>query len=424
MIATVDWNQGQTLLWDVATGKLVRRLGEGGHPGRISSCTFSPDGRRVAGGSYEQDIIRVWDTTDGKELLQLKGQNKSRSLAFAPDGTILASASSEANGDYTVRLWKLATGEEIWRKTTRPWTAFDLKFSPDGRTLALVGGMPGRLNTTGEVRLWEAATGKELRHCEGHRERVGCMTFSADGRMLATGSQDNTIRLWEVATGQERQYFQGHQSLILAVSFSPDGRLLLSASGDTTALAWDLTGRFRAGRFQPHRLSGEEMDRCWNDLAQADAARAYRSIQSLTGSPKEAVSFLKGHLPPLTAADPKRVTPLLAALDSDRFDERDKAMTELEKLGLTVEPALRMALSEKPSLEVRRRIDAILEKLASGPSLRFLRALEVLEHIATPEARQLLTALSQGSAEMGPTQEAKASLARLAARPDVTKGSP
>jgi hypothetical protein len=100
-----------------------------------------------------------------------------------------------------------------------------------------------------------------------------------------------------------------------------------------------------------------------------------------------------------------------------RFAERDKARMELEKLGFAVEPALRAALSKKPSLEVRRRIEAMLEKLAGAPRWRFLRALEVLESIATPESRQVLEALSQGTAELWPTQEAKAAFKRLKTRP-------
>jgi WD40 repeat protein len=418
-LATLDRTGGQVLLWDVATGKLVRRIGEGGQPGLVSSCAFSPDGRRLAGGSNVEDIIRIWDVASGKEIKQLKGQKKTDSLAFTPDGGTLVSASDGSRGDYTVRLWKLATGAEIWQKVTRPWTASDLAFSPDGRTLALVGGLPGQLHTAGEVRLWDAVTGKELKHFEGHREPVRCVAFSVDGRMLATGSLDNMIRLWEIATGKERQCLQGHQNWISAVSFSPNGRLLVTASLDTTALVWDLTGCFRDRRFQTRHLSAEELNRCWNDLAHPDAARAYRSIRVLVGSPKETVAFLKNHLSPVTAADPKRVKPLLAALDSDQFAERDKAMTELEQLGLSVEPALRKALSAKPSLEVRQRIEAILDKLAGGPRWRVLRALEVLEHIATPEARQFLEKLSQGTAELWPTQEAKASLVRLKARPVV-----
>jgi WD40 repeat protein len=414
-LVTLDHkNGGRVLLWDLASGKLVRRFGEGGRPNRIFSCAFSADGRRLAGGSFVEDIIHIWDVASGKELLQLKGQKTSGALAFSPDGTTLAAGNGPFRGDYTVHLWTLATGEEIWRKDTRPLTVNDLKFSPDGRTLAVVGGFPGRQRMEGSIRLWETATGKELKHLDGHRQPVRCVTFSSDGRMLVTGSFDNTIRLWEIETGKERRRFQGHQNTITVVSFSPDGRLLASASLDTTALVWDLTGRCRDGRFQERRLSAEELNRCWNDLAQADAAQAYRSMRALTGSPKETIKFLNEHMSPVQSIDPKRVAPLLDALGSDQCAQRDKAMTELEQLGLAVEPALRAAMNAKPSLEVRRRIEAILDKLAGAPRLRFLRALEALEHIGTAEARQVVTALSTGTAEMWPTQEAKASLSRLA----------
>jgi WD40 repeat protein len=417
LLALRESLQGQQiLLWDIATGKLVRRFGEGGPRGSVYFCRFAPDGRRLAAGSFQEDIVRIWDTASGKELMSLKGQTKPGSLAFSPDGKTLATASVQIRGDYTVRLWDLATGKEIWRQSTRPWAAMDMTFAPDGRTFALGGGMQGRSNQPGEVHLWDAATGKELRRLEGHRDQVRSVVFSADGRMLATGSLDETIRLWEVTTGGERRRFQNQKQSITEISFSPDGRLLASAGwGDSSALVWDLTGRFHDGHFQTRRLSTEELNRCWDDLAHADAARAYRSILALTGSPS-AVTFLKDHLAPVIAADPKRVAPLLAALDSDQFAQRDKAMTELEKLGLAAEPALHAALDAKPSLEVRQRIEAILDKLSGSPRWRLLRALEVLEHIGTPEARQVLATLSKGTAEMWPTQEAKKTLARLSAR--------
>jgi WD40 repeat protein len=418
-MARVARESGHVILLDIATGKLIRRFGEGGKPVFPGSCTFSADGRRLASSTFQEDIIRIWDVASGKELQQLKGQKTPGVLAFAPDGATLVSGSGPSRGDYTVRLWNLATGAEIWRKVTQPLTLFDVKFSPDGHTVALVGALPGLPTVGGTVRLLESATGKELKHLDGHRGWVERVAFSPDGRMLATGSEDKTIRLWEIATGKERQCLQGHQNRIWSLSFSPDGRLLASASFDATALVWDLTGRFRDGSFQERRLSAAELKRCWDDLADPDAARAYGSIRSLTGSPKETVAFLKEHLPPLKAVDPKRAALLLAALDSDQFAERDKAMTELEQLGLAVEPALHAALDAKPSLEVRRRIEAVLDKLAGGPRLRFLRSLEVLEHIGTAEARQVLTKLSQVTAEMWPTQEAEASLARLAARPAV-----
>jgi hypothetical protein len=104
---------------------------------------------------------------------------------------------------------------------------------------------------------------------------------------------------------------------------------------------------------------------------------------------------------------------LLAALDSNRFAEREQAVQELEKLGFGAEPGLRQALATKPSPEVRRRIDRLLENLQRAPMLQSLRALEILEHIGTVEAQQILESLAKGAPEARLTQEAKASLDRL-----------
>ena len=89
-------------------------------------------------------------------------------------------------------------------------------------------------------------------------------------------------------------------------------------------------------------------------------------------------------------------------------------------MGRPAEPALRKALDGQPSPEVRRRVRQLLNKLAAVPSgerLRALRALEALEQIGTPPAREALEALARGAPEARLTQEAKASLERVARRP-------
>src|SRR5262249_49099168 len=99
------------------------------------------------------------------------------------------------------------------------------------------------------------------------------------------------------------------------------------------------------------------------------------------------------------------------------FAIRDKASAELAKLGESALPLLRDALARDPSPEVSRRIKALVEKAttpeASGDLLRGLRAIEVLEHIATPEARQLLEKRAGGAREAGRPREAKEALERL-----------
>lgn len=107
-----------------------------------------------------------------------------------------------------------------------------LAFSPDGKVLAS-GGSDNR------IRLWDPDTGKEVRTLEGHKGSVNCIALSADGRWLASGSQDNTLRLWEVSTGKERRQFQGHDAPIERMALSPDGKALASSCLGGTLRLWD-----------------------------------------------------------------------------------------------------------------------------------------------------------------------------------------
>ena len=109
---------------------------------------------------------------------------------------------------------------------------------------------------------------------------------------------------------------------------------------------------------------------------------------------------------------------LLANLDSAEFAVRESATRELEKLGETALPGLHKALANQPSLEVRRRIEQILTRLPTI-DVRLLRAVEVLEHIGSREARHVLQALADGMPGVRLTEEAKASLKRVDKRSDL-----
>jgi RNA polymerase sigma factor (sigma-70 family) len=415
-LLAIDGADGFLRVREVATGKEVRRF-----PGdrAYSFCAFSPDGRTLAAACWSDSSIRLWDLASGKELRRLRGQKCPERLAFSPDGKTLASAATNPYEELGVRVWEVATGKELWKAETKPWRTCNLTFSPDGRLLAAAGGRPH--GDRGEVRLWETATGKELRRCEGLDEAVDAVAFSPDGKTLATGGRDHVVRLWEVATARERRRLQGHQGHIGSVSFSPDGRLLASGSDDKTALVWDLTGRFRGGRLLPRPLSRRGLEACWADLASADGTVSYRAVVALAGAPGQAEAFLKERLRPPPAAEPRRVAALLAGLDSRRFAEREREMRGLEQLGFWAEPALRAALAEKPSLEVRRRAEQLLEDM-DGPSWqRAARAVEALEHLGTAEARRVLEELAQGPPRFGLTHEAGAAAKRLAQRADTPR---
>src|SRR5262249_11077241 len=156
---------------------------------------------------------------------------------------------------------------------------------------------------------------------------------------------------------------------------------LVSASNDTTALVWDMTAVAREAQVPwKAELSSEEMTSLWADLG-ADVPKAYQSLLILTDAPVQTVPFLKERLKPVPAPDRERLARLVKELDGDDFETRQKAETELEKLGELASPTLRKALEGNPSLEMRRRAERLLQRAerteVPGPEqMRLLRAVE------------------------------------------------
>jgi hypothetical protein len=211
------------------------------------------------------------------------------------------------------------------------------------------------------------------------------------------------------------------------LAYAPDGRILAQGSDDCTVLLWDVTGLGEKGGLRPAELSPEELHALWEDLARADAVAAYRAIVTLAAGSRQSVPFLRERLRLVPPVEARTLARLVSGLDSDRFETRNEATLRLEKLGELAEPALREALNEKASLEKRRRVERLLEKVASAREnppadrLREMRALEALERTDTPASRQALERLAEGAPQADITEGAKAALGRLAKRP---AGSP
>ncbi|MFW9261567.1 protein kinase domain-containing protein [Nostoc sp. CALU 546] len=165
-------------------------------------------------------------------LLQrtLTGHSSSvNSVAFSPDGNTLASGGGLT--DYTIKLWNLATGEQIRTLTGDSGSVNSVAISPDGKTLA-----SGSDDTT--MKLWNLATGEEIPTLTGHNW-VYSVAFSPDGKTLASGGVLNTIKLWNLATREEIRTLS-NSGFVRSVAFSPDGKTLASGSGDFTIKIWRL----------------------------------------------------------------------------------------------------------------------------------------------------------------------------------------
>jgi RNA polymerase sigma factor (sigma-70 family) len=413
-----DRPDGSLRVWDVAAGRQIRQLkvGEEGYP-----CLFaySSDGRTLAVRNKDC-TVRLLDAATGAEKRQLSGGMKyGTSLCFSPDDRKLASMSfSSRDSDRVLQVWDVATGTEKLKRTFTPYQT-PIVFSSDGKTL--FGILPdGQTERSLSLRLWDIGSGQEDTFKITQPDLAESLTISPDGRMLAWADFEGTITLWELAANQIRRHFQGHSARIPSLAFSPDGKTLASGSADTTVLIWDVTGRPAAR--QPGVLPVEQL---WADLAHKDASKAFDAVGLLTAAPEQAMPMLKDKLKPVfAAADRKQVAHMIADLDSERFEVRQKAIERLKQLGEHAELGLLEALNDKLSLEARKRVEELLEGvrvLSTSPErLRDPRAVEVLEHIGTHEAKQLLQTLANGAPTARLTREAKTALDRLMRRTPIT----
>src|SRR5262249_30750348 len=212
----------------------------------------------------------------------------------------------------------------------------------------------------------------------------------------------------------------GHQGPVRVLSFSRDGRVLVSGSDDTTALVWDLRARGHLAQRPEEPLTADDLSTLWAELGDTDAKKAFRAIVRSAAAPTAAVPFLDRRLRPVEPADPRRVAQIVKDLGSDQFALRQRATRQLVQLGEPALPALRQTLAAQPTLEVRRRLEQVIEKLQpearSTEVRRAWRAVEVLEWSGSPAAQQVLERLARGVAEARQTQAARSALDRLAAR--------
>ncbi len=208
-------------LWKVETREEIGTLQ--GHTFRVTSVSFSPDGTTLASAAWGDATVRLWDVGTRQQIGILEDDHGGvRSVAFSStDGGLLASAG------WRVKLWDVTTRELIGT-LGEPQGFRSVAFSPDGSILA-----SGTQETGTQV--WEVATRIPISTLGGD----GPVAFSPDGSRLASGFLDGTVRLWEMATQREVASLEGHTGWIHSVAFAPDGTLV-SGAYDGTMLLWDL----------------------------------------------------------------------------------------------------------------------------------------------------------------------------------------
>ncbi|MEH1866896.1 MAG: serine/threonine-protein kinase [Nostoc sp.] len=206
-----------------------------GHSSDVNSVAFSPDGTTL-GSASDDKTVKLWNLASGEEIHTLEGHsNWIWTIAFSPDSKTLASGSA----DKTIKLWNVETGKLVRTLEGNTDGVTSVAFSPDGKTLA-----SGTASKDIKIKLWNLETGKLIRTLDGHTDGVPSVAFSPDGKTLASGSWDKTIKLWNLNTGKEIRTLKGNAESILSVAFAPDGVTLASGSKDKTIKLWNLnTGK-------------------------------------------------------------------------------------------------------------------------------------------------------------------------------------
>jgi len=289
-------NDGQVHVWDVATGKQMRRFQlkletelsrfRPRFPGRgQDTFILIAPGGRYAAAAWNHRSFRLFELRSGEEVCDF-GQFfvHDLAMAFSPDGSLLAASYPDRKGDrVSIQIWEVDSGKKV-HQWTRPGMVTALAFSPDGKVLAC--GDHKQADTNMEsISLLDLSTGKERRRFQttasgplafdGKRVALrtenslqlwdvsegtqtisvpckfplGSVIFSPDGRSLAfaggsSEGNEGVIQLCEVATGKIRREFVGQLRFASPLALSPDGKVLASGIEKTVVL-WDVFGKAR-----------------------------------------------------------------------------------------------------------------------------------------------------------------------------------
>lgn len=226
-------------VWDAATGQLKRTLT--GHPVKVVALAWSPDGERLASADVAGEV-RLWDL-QRKTFRRLKGHEGCvYAVAFSPDSRRLVTCGH----DRKVRVWEVGQASPVL--TLGPHSGPLYAVAANSQRLA-VGGLDGTIH------LYDLATGAAGGELSGHQDAVYSLTFTPGGG-LVSGSGDRSIRVWDLATGKQRAQLAGHREAVYQVGCTAESHRLVSAGTDGLMVVWDADS---GQALQSHRFPGKAL---------------------------------------------------------------------------------------------------------------------------------------------------------------------
>jgi eukaryotic-like serine/threonine-protein kinase len=213
----------------------------------IGHLVISPDGTLLSAAEWGslRTAVKVWGFTSGRLIATPERNDAAGSVAFSPNGKLLAYATRS----HGLKIWDIEAQQETINFPGRYGFEYEraaLAFSPDGNTLAAAaGGEP-------QILLWNIQKKTLSMTLRGHSELITSLVFLPNGKTLVSGSYDNTIRLWSLASGQEIARLTNHTHRVSSLALSADGRILASAGWDKTIRIWDLDARLQVAVLTNH----------------------------------------------------------------------------------------------------------------------------------------------------------------------------
>ncbi len=235
------------LIFDVASGRLEKELGETTHG--IVSATYTTDGKRLVAGSVAEEspnalaggvgYVLVYNVDPNKEEPAFSHSGPIEAVAVSPDGkqaAVVGSVSEllQGRGVGEVNLVDIAEGGgyRAWIDGAGGKGSTSVTFFPDGKLLASGG-------NDGNVRTWETERGNARKVYGGHKGAVRSIAVSADGKRLASGGEDKVVLVWEVGGTKPEARLEGFAKGVLLVRFSKDGKSLTVVDAGGTVTVWE-----------------------------------------------------------------------------------------------------------------------------------------------------------------------------------------
>jgi WD40 repeat protein len=405
--------QGKWKLWDSTTGK-EKPLPGALAKGRGEAFGLSLDGSTLL--TADNQTVTLWAWPSGKKLQQIHAEKRVQKALVTSDGRSVLTMDEQG----LVAVWDRKTGKNQGTLPLGVRMMYQdlLQLTSEGLLVAAGVARNQPAGDKNSVLVCDVQTRKIIREFQIQPTTRGVfylisLAVSNDGRTVALGQSDGNAVLYEVASGLTRRVLPGHREAISSLAFTRTGGLI-TTSLDHSCLVWDVT--LRSGEAAAKPLAGKDLNQRWADLGQRQPKPAFQALAQLAADPKAAVALVRCRLQPARGIDAATLDRIVSDLDDKRFKMRRKASLELERYGETIVAGVRKRLAKAESLELRVRLQAFLNKYdraePTPDRLREIRALQLLEELATPEALAVLRNLAGGNVNARLTQEAGESLKR------------